>query len=104
MVAVLTVPLLAGCLGWDDTPLNVPPTQAPALAYVPVDEANLTEPVYDILEAVDTRTAASTDGTSLFAEVYLPDGEGPWPTIPHREGCVALARIVHAGRGSGDER
>lgn len=85
MVALSFVaPVMAGCLGTgDDLAGDTAPETPEVPAYAPVDPALLSEPVHDILEAVDARVAATTDGIKLFAEYYLPDAEGPFPTILH---------------------
>ena len=84
LVILLLVGGLAGCI--DATPgaeLDETGAGAGARAYAPIDESKLSAATFGILPALDTRIAASIDGISLFAEVYLPDGKGPWPTILH---------------------
>lgn len=84
LLSLLLIGALAGCLG--ATPgaeVDTNDVGAGARDYVAIDESKLSKATFAVLPALDTRIAASIDGISLFAEVYLPDGEGPWPTILH---------------------
>ena len=96
-LVLLVAPALAGCLGAtsDLAPAGADDAGAP-LDYAAVNESALSEPTYAILAAVETRIAASIDGISLFAEVHLPDGEGPWPTILHSTPYKHLDKAVEA--------
>lgn len=87
---------LAGCLSGEPDPAT-DTSDADQVAgfpsYVELDEKNLTPPVHDILPMVTDRVAATIDGITLFVEVHLPDGEGPWPTILHSSPYNALGRV-----------
>ncbi len=88
---------LAGCIGADET---VDPAglddEATSQTYVPVDTANLSQPVYDILPRVTERVQVSVGDIDLFVEYWLPDGEGPWPTIVHSTPYSHLDRGLQA--------
>lgn len=83
LVLLLVTASLTGCIGGvleDDletqaTDRSVPP---PGTG---INESRLTEPVFDVLPQEIAYATSSLDGIELYAEVYLPDGEGPWPTI-----------------------
>lgn len=45
-----------------------------------VDLANLSMPTHDLQEPEQV-TIESFDGTELYAEVTVPEGQGPWPVI-----------------------
>jgi putative CocE/NonD family hydrolase len=88
---VLVVAGLAGCIGAQDTadptPAATSTDDPEALGVHGIDEANLTEATHDILPKVVRYVEANVsddnagDDVELYTEIYLPDGEGPWPTI-----------------------
>jgi len=102
LIVLLLTGALAGCVDlrpaatFQDAgaAADVPP-------YAAIDESKLSKPTFGVLPAIDTRITASIDGISLFAEVYLPDGEGTWPTIlhstPYKHLDVALALALGYG-------
>lgn len=78
---IMIVPLVAGCLSGPVEDLGAEAVSTPvAPGYVP-PEGVLSEDVYDVLDAVRGWVGSSVDGIRLHAQVHLPDGEGPWPTI-----------------------
>jgi uncharacterized protein len=80
-LVVLFAPLFAGCLGGGDAP--VPPPEHEGRLPLPgwqVDESLLSPASHDIKPRV-IEYAVMDDGVKTYIEVYLPDGEGPWPTI-----------------------
>lgn len=80
---LLGAPALAGCFAATGPVETADAGPAPPLGYAAIDHTLLSKPEFGVLPALDTRIVASIDGISLFAEVYLPDGKGPWPTILH---------------------
>ncbi|MGB0652403.1 MAG: CocE/NonD family hydrolase [Thermoplasmatota archaeon] len=84
LVLLLAAPMLAGCLG-DDAGGDDAALAAPDLSALPpgsgYDPALLSEDRFGILDPVREYVEATMDGILLHAEVHLPDGEGPWPTI-----------------------
>ncbi len=86
---------LAGCLnGSPEANVDDEVVGPPAFpSYVALDETTLTKPVHDILLLVTDRVTSTIDGITLYVEVHLPDGDGPWPTIMHSSPYNALERI-----------
>lgn len=96
---------LAGCIGATDEPLDADQADDDALpgeAYVAVDEEALSEPEFDILPRVTDRVTASVDDVEIFVEYWLPDTEGPFPTIVHSTPYSHLDRPMQA-LSEGDE-
>jgi X-Pro dipeptidyl-peptidase len=78
----------AGCIGTGEDPVEAQnatdPVETPTQDYVPIDEANLSQPTHDVGEKVTDRVTASVDDTDLYVEVWTPEGEeGPFPTVLH---------------------
>lgn len=46
-----------------------------------IDESLLTEAEYAVASQVIGHVASTLDGIALHVEIFLPEGEGPWPTI-----------------------
>ena len=68
------------------------------------DLSMLTRPVHEALPKSVSYAASSLDGAKLYAETFLPDGPGPWPTIfvlsPYYEhGLAALGMGVDVEGG-----
>lgn len=89
---------LAGCIGATDEPLDADQADEalPGEAYVAVDEDALSEPEFDILPRVTDRVTASVDDVEIFVEYWLPDTEGPFPTIVHSTPYSHLSRPLQA--------
>lgn len=101
-LALLLLSPLSGCLdGSDGGPSAGTADQPAPLAYAKVKTENLSQPTFGILPALPVRIEASIDGVSLFAEVYLPDGEGPWPTILHSTPYKHLDKPLSLVGGNG---
>ncbi|MBW3582014.1 MAG: CocE/NonD family hydrolase [Euryarchaeota archaeon] len=85
LAALAFSPILAGCLGSSDDPAEPTAHEVDeALTRLPgvgLKTDNLTGPVHGILDVLIQRIQVSIDGIRIYAEVYLPDGDGPWPTI-----------------------
>lgn len=77
----ITVLLLsAGCLGASvDTPAVDDPALGVPGAGLKLDA--LSKPTFSMLPRVVEYVTATIDGIALHTEVWLPEGEGPWPTI-----------------------
>lgn len=71
------------------------------MAYAAVKAESLSKPTFSVLPPVPVRILASIDGISLFAEVYLPDGPGPWPTILHSTPYKHLDKPLSLVGGNG---
>lgn len=69
---------LAGCLAPALEPASV---EAAGLPGAGIDASKLTTAQFSPLPKTIEGIAASLDGIRLHAEIYLPDGPGPWPTI-----------------------
>jgi putative CocE/NonD family hydrolase len=104
---VLALVAFTGCIGAVDEPLDaqdaedeVEPTSE---EYVPVDEQALSEPEHGIEPRVTERVSVTVDGVEIFVEYWLPDGEGPFPTILHSTPYSHLDRpLQQIGEGNQD--
>lgn len=82
LVLLFVSSLAAGCFdGGPTDPAGTSDSPAAPAPGVGIDESKLTEPLYDILPQFVEYVPAKLDGARLHVEVYLPDGDGPWPTI-----------------------
>ncbi len=102
--AALLVAGLAGCIGADDSldPADADETDAQQ-DYVAVDEASLSQPVFEIEPRVTDRVTVTVDDVEIFVEYWLPDGEGPFPTIVHSTPYSHLDRPMQELNAGGDE-
>jgi putative CocE/NonD family hydrolase len=100
-LALLLLSPLSGCLDPQDGEASTDLDPAAPLAYAKVKAENLSQPTFAALPPVPVRIAASIDGISLFAEVYLPDGPGPWPTILHSTPYKHLDKPLSLVGGNG---
>ncbi len=89
---------LAGCIGATDDALDPASLEddVTGQAYVPIATGNLSQPVHDILPRVTERVQMSVGDIDIFVEYWLPDGEGPWPTIVHSTPYSHLDRGLQA--------
>lgn len=81
---LLLVPMLGGCLSFTDTPDSAPEEQGEALLSTTgsgLNESALSQDRYGIMARQVAYAEASIGGVRLYAEIFLPDGDGPWPTI-----------------------
>lgn len=83
---ILLVPLLvlAGCLGTTEDPGPAHDSDAQAPLPPPghgINESVLSTDDYGILERQTATVEASIGGVQLYVELFLPEGDGPWPTI-----------------------
>jgi putative CocE/NonD family hydrolase len=104
-LAVLLVGL-TGCIGTVDEeldPANADAGVGESQDYVPVDEQALSEPEHDIAPRVTDRVSVSVDGVELFVEYWLPEGEGPFPTIVHSTPYSHLDRTTQATGAEGNQ-
>lgn len=80
--ALVTLTALAGCA---DSPGGSPDDDATAGTSLRpgqgIDLALLSKDEFAILPVVHDYVSATLDGVLLHTETWLPDGDGPWPTI-----------------------
>ncbi len=76
-------PAFAGCISSGDELLGS--SDVPAVTkWSPAERLNLSalsKPVFGMLPKMADYVTVQVDGVKLYTEAYLPDGEGPWPTI-----------------------
>ena len=84
--------LLAGCMGAQVEPAAVePPPPEPGKG---IKRDALSKAEHGALPKVVEYVQATTDGARLHTEVWLPEGEGPWPTILVMSPYHTLDRVL----------
>ncbi len=88
----LLIPWLCGCAAEDTA------VQGPARGMLDVDESALSQPTYEVLVERDIRIPVR-DGEELSADIFQPDGPGPFPTLLLRTpyGKEISARMSRGG-------
>lgn len=76
LALLLTSTALAGCIGTGGDDL-APTDQVPD----PTGAGELSKAVYDTIVRQPLTVTSSVDGTELEADIYKPEGDGPFPTI-----------------------
>jgi putative CocE/NonD family hydrolase len=99
---------LTGCIGSVDDALegadaDVDADPSSQEGYVPVDEEALSEPTRDIQPRVTERVEMTVDGVEIFVEYWLPEGEGPFPTVLHSTPYSHLDRSIQAVADGGNQ-
>ncbi len=96
-IALLTTSL-AGCLSFTDDPIDETAgvDDAATMAYVPVDGQALSQPAYEIGPRIAERVTVSVGDVDLYLERWLPEGEGPFPTVLHSTPYSHLDRSIEA--------
>jgi predicted acyl esterase len=80
LLVVLLLTALSGCLDTGDDPA---PEGGEVILPGPgagIDEAALSDAKYGIAPRL-VESVEMADGTRIYVEIFLPDAEGPWPTI-----------------------
>jgi predicted acyl esterase len=75
--ALVTMLLLAGCLGAEVAP-EAPPPAVPGSG-LKLDA--LSQPTHGVLPKLVEYVQVTIDEVQLYTEVWLPEGAGPWPTV-----------------------
>lgn len=108
VASLIALVAVTGCIGVldedvDPSATDVESEAGPGEDYVPVDEEALSQPDHEIEPRVTDRISVSVDGVEIFVEYWLPDGEGPFPTVLHSTPYSHLDRTLQTiGEGNQD--